>query len=267
MLPALRELSPWIAEPSSALIFTLLVALAFTPLELVLPLRRAARDRSSLTTDLLFATAGAMLTRLALFALLGGTLARAQRWSAEAGLGPSSPLADWPPIARIALGLLVFELGGYAYHRLAHRVPALWRLHAVHHSATSMDWLAAFRQHPLEVVLMTLTQNLPVVLLGVPLGEHAAVVLLLALNTVFVHANLRTPRWLEPFVATPRFHHRHHDSERASANFATLFPFIDRLFGTHDRSDASSFGLPGARSSGFIELMLLRSARRPLDRD
>src|SRR5690606_2451125 len=132
-----------------------------------------------------------------LFLVLGGLLATVQAASAEVGLGPASPLADLPAMVRVGLGLLVFELGGYAYHRLAHRVPALWRLHAVHHSAPAMDWLAAFRQHPLEIVLMTIAQNVPIVMLGVPLGEHAIVVLLLAVNTVFVHANLRVPRALE----------------------------------------------------------------------
>ena len=56
-------------------------------------------------------------------------------------------------VADIAVGLLLFELGGYAYHRLAHAVPALWRLHEIHHSSETMDWLASFRQHPLEIVL------------------------------------------------------------------------------------------------------------------
>ena len=55
-------------------------------------------------------------------------------------------------VAEIAVGLLLFELGGYAYHRLAHAVPALWRLHEIHHSSETMDWLASFRQHPIEII-------------------------------------------------------------------------------------------------------------------
>ena len=67
---------------------------------------------------------------------------------------------------------------------------------------------ASFRQHPLEIMLVTLAQNAPLVLLGLPLGSHALVLLLLRLNTVFVHADLELPRgramqWLSEVVATP----------------------------------------------------------------
>ncbi|HEY8432449.1 MAG TPA: sterol desaturase family protein [Sandaracinaceae bacterium] len=249
--------APWAIEPLSALIFTALVAVAFAPLELAFPARRSARDRRSVTTDLLFATIGTAVTRALLFVVLGSSLATVRAASAAVGLGPASPLNDWPGIVRVAVGLLVFELGGYAYHRFAHRAPLLWRLHAVHHGAPAMDWLAAFRQHPIEIVLMTVAQNVPIVLLGVPLGEHAGVVSFLALNTVFVHANLRVPRALELVLATPRFHHRHHDADRPPANYATLFPWLDRLFGTYDGAAAERVGLDGA-AAGFLDLLLLR---------
>ncbi|MCA9698776.1 MAG: sterol desaturase family protein, partial [Myxococcales bacterium] len=175
-----------------------------------------------------------------------------------------------PTALAVPLGLLIFELVGYAYHRAAHAVPLLWRLHAVHHSAPQMDWLASFRQHPLEIVLMTLIQNLPLVLLGIPLGEHALIVLLLAINTVFVHANLRVGRpggILCKLVATPAFHHRHHDAEGPARNFASLLPVLDRLFGTHSEERARSFGLAGGVGArrGFVALMLTRvgDAHRP----
>ena len=142
-------------------------------------------------------------------------------------------------VADIAVGLLLFELGGYAYHRLAHAVPALWRLHEIHHSSETMDWLASFRQHPLEIVLVTLAQNAPLVLLGVPLGAHAAVLVALKLATVFVHSNVRVPIGpLRFVVATPRFHHRHHQRGGAVANFASFLPLLDVLFGSY--SDETS---------------------------
>jgi sterol desaturase/sphingolipid hydroxylase (fatty acid hydroxylase superfamily) len=108
-----------------------------------------------------------------------------------------------------------------------------------------MDWLASFRQHPAEVLLMTLAQNAPLVLLHVPLSAHATVLALLKINTVFVHANLRVPAgpW-SLLLATPRFHHRHHQRGGPVKNYASLFPFIDRLFGTHSRETATAFGVP-----------------------
>jgi len=90
---------------------------------------------------------------------------------------------------------------------------------------------------------MTMFSNLPLVLLGMPLGAHAVVVVLLRVHTIFVHANVRTPSALGLVVATPRFHHRHHDRDGSDANFASLFPWIDRLFGTYDPRDGERFGI------------------------
>jgi sterol desaturase/sphingolipid hydroxylase (fatty acid hydroxylase superfamily) len=231
------------------LVYAALVALVFVPLEALAPLRHAKRVRFS--TDLLFATAGAVITRATIFALAGVTL-----YAADA-LELDGPLATLPPVVSIPLGLLYFELAGYFYHRLAHRSDLLFRLHEVHHSSTTMDWLAGFRQHPLEIALMTLVQNLPLVLLGLPLGAHALVVLFLRLNTLFVHSNLRTPAFVGWFVATPAFHHRHHDVEGHRTNYATLFPWIDRMFGTHDARPGRTFGLSDMSGEpGFLGLLV-----------
>jgi sterol desaturase/sphingolipid hydroxylase (fatty acid hydroxylase superfamily) len=237
------------------LLFALLVGLTFAPLEALLALRTGPRPGR--TTDLAFATLGQVLTRALLTLGLGALLAFADEFAltdtpfsfvAHAGLRRALDLL---------LALLVFELSGYLYHRLAHAVPALWRLHEVHHSSESMDWLAAFRQHPLEIVLMTLCQNLPLVLLGVPLGQQLLCVLLLKLNTVFVHANLRVPESpLSLLLATPRFHHRHHQRQGESKNFASLFPFIDRLFGSYSATTSEEFGVLGRLPRTFVGLLI-----------
>lgn len=251
------------------LIFALLAGCAFAPLEWLAPERGADEDpldraehRERRRTDLLFASVGSVLTALALAVGMGLALGALARIHARVDLLQLG-LPTW---AALPLALLIFELAGYAYHRAAHRVPALWRLHAVHHSAPRMDWLASFRQHPVEVVLMTLAQNAPLVLLGIPLGAHALVVILLAINTVFVHANLRLgPRtqaalgWL---IATPRFHHRHHARAGEVRNYATLLPVLDRLFGTHSDARARRVGLDEALPTGFLGLLVAPLRRK-----
>jgi sterol desaturase/sphingolipid hydroxylase (fatty acid hydroxylase superfamily) len=238
--------------------FVLLVALVFLPLELAFALRRARRTREALAADLAFASAGKVIVRVASVGLLGGVLP----WLEDHGL--ASPLfafvhdATVRALCDVSAGLLLFELGGYAYHRLAHRVPWLWRMHQVHHSATHMDWLASFRQHPLEVVLLTLAQNAPLALCGIPLGAHASVLVLLELHTVFVHANLHvTAGPLAQLVALPDFHHRHHARDAAPRNFASIFPWLDRLFGTYAADRAARFGVQAAPPEGFFALLAL----------
>ena len=41
----------------------------------------------------------------------------------------------------------------YWVHRAFHRVPWLWRFHAVHHSSERLDWLASVRGHPVNDIV------------------------------------------------------------------------------------------------------------------
>lgn len=249
-------------------VFTALAGLAFVPLELLYGQRRGPRrDR---LTDVGFATVGDWLGHLGIAVVVGGLLTVLDDFGRDEPLWVGVDGRTMRAGLEIASGLLVFEVMGYAYHRAAHRVPALWRLHAVHHSAERMDWLASFRQHPLEIVLMTLVQNAPLVLLGIPLGAHAMVLLLIRLNTVFVHANLRLPPgWWSHLVATPRFHHRHHQRDGAVRNYASMFPWLDRLMGTFDPAEPGPVGLREPMPRGFWGLLVdpvtrwSRAERRP----
>lgn len=237
------------------LLFVALAALAFLPLERI----AAAHGprRRGFATDLAFATVGQVLVRIGLLVGTGLVLARLD------GVGIDRPLLAGIGdrrarfAAEVIVGLLLFELGGYAYHRLSHAVPTLWRLHEIHHSSETMDWLASFRQHPLEIVLLTLAQNAPLVLLGVPLGAHATVLVLLKLATVFVHSNLRVPLGpLRFVVASPRFHHRHHARDGGVANYAALFPFIDVVFGSYSDGAARRFGVARPLPESFVGLLM-----------
>jgi sterol desaturase/sphingolipid hydroxylase (fatty acid hydroxylase superfamily) len=242
------------------LVFVALAALAFLPLE---HLAAAHAHRRRFATDLLFATAGQVLARGALVFATGLVLARLDAVALDRPLLASIGDRRARFAAEIGVGLLLFELGGYAYHRLAHEVPALWRLHEIHHSSETMDWLASFRQHPLEIVLVTLAQNAPLVLLGVPLGAHATVLVALKIATVFVHSNLRVPIGpLRFVVATPWFHHRHHQRDGAAANFASFLPALDLLFGSYRDDRADAFGIDRKLPDGFVGLLVTPFRRR-----
>jgi sterol desaturase/sphingolipid hydroxylase (fatty acid hydroxylase superfamily) len=243
------------------LLFAGLIGLAFGPLERLFGAHapRPPGLPGGAKSDVAFATVGELLVRFALFFGVGTALSMLDLVALDRPLWGHLESTGIRRATNIVSGLLLFEMAGYAYHRLAHRVPALWRLHRVHHSAESMDWLATFRQHPLEIILMTLAQNAPLVLLGIPLGAHAAILLLLRVHTVFVHANLRVPQgWWSQIIATPRFHHRHHQRTGTPRNYAALFPFLDRLFRTHSSSSTDDFGLDAPAPRNFLGLMLLR---------
>lgn len=244
-----------------SLLFALLAAIAFVPLERAFAARPPTRRRFA--TDIAFATLGQCVTRIGALLLMGVILSSLDALALERALGAGIDSAPLRGVAQLGGGLLAFEVGGYVYHRLAHRLPWLWRLHRVHHSSRDMDWLAAFRQHPLEILLMTLFQNAPLVLLGIPFGTHATVAALLRLHTVLLHANVRIADgpWSE-LIAMPRFHQRHHARSGDPVNYASLFPWLDRAFGSHDGGEASEFGVHEPTPSGFARLLL-----HPLSRD
>lgn len=144
---------------------------------------------------------------------------------------------------RFLLTMIVGEFGVYWGHRLSHEIPLLWRFHAIHHSAKEMDWLVNTRSHPLDMLFTRLCGLLPIYLLGLaqPTGNKVDIVPLIyaLVGTVwsfFVHTNMS---WrfgvLELLVSTPAFHHWHHTNDGAdyiNKNYATIFPWMDKLFGT-----------------------------------
>ena len=163
-------------------------------------------------------------------------LAWGQRALAGTPLGAgSAPFAALPFAAQVAASVLLGDVAVYFFHRACHRFDWLWRIHAVHHSAERLDWLAAHREHPLDGLLTSLAGNLPAFLLGF---RPAAIVPFLVFRgvwAVLVHANVRIPlgpfKWL---LGAPQLHHWHHARvPRTTHNFANLAPWIDVVFGTH----------------------------------
>jgi len=124
----------------------------------------------------------------------------------------------------------------YWVHRLFHQIPALWRFHAVHHSAKTMDWLAGSRMHLIEIVCLRGFTVIPMYVLGYSDPALKAYILYVFLHSTFIHANVRFDfGWLKKVIATPQFHHWHHgiEKEAIDVNFAVHFPILDRIFGTH----------------------------------
>ena len=139
-------------------------------------------------------------------------------------------------ILQIVEIMFLTDLMQYWLHRAFHRVPFLWGFHAVHHSAQTMDWMAGARMHFLEIVVLRGATVIPMFILGFGQGAMHAYILLVYLQSTFVHANLG---WkfdrIGKFIVTPRFHHWHHglDEEAIDVNFAIHFPLFDRLFRTY----------------------------------
>jgi sterol desaturase/sphingolipid hydroxylase (fatty acid hydroxylase superfamily) len=159
-------------------------------------------------------------------------------WAVKDGV--QAWVRDLPfPIALFAI-ILVADLVQYWTHRAYHEVPTLWRLHAVHHSAKHMDWMAGSRQHILELILTRTMVLAPIFVLGFSKNVIDAYIVVVGFQAVFNHANVSVRLGpLRYLIVTPNFHHWHHsqDDEAIDKNYAAHFAFIDHLFGTAVQSD------------------------------
>lgn len=159
-------------------------------------------------------------------------------WAANDGLrGWVGGLNFWVALFLI---ILVADLVQYWTHRAYHEVPLLWRLHAVHHSVKSMDWLAGSRQHILELLITRTLVLAPIYVLGFSKEVIDAYIIVVGFQAVFNHANVSVRLGpLRYLIVTPNFHHWHHsqDDEAIDKNYAAHFAFLDYLFGTAVKSD------------------------------
>jgi len=102
--------------------------------------------------------------------------------------------------------LLVYDIALYWIHRWLHS-GWMWPMHAVHHSDLGLGikeifWLAYFK----------------------------------ALHQYYVHANIDWDHGpFKKIIASPQYHRWHHANvkEAYDKNFASIFPFIDIIFGTY----------------------------------
>lgn len=245
----------------------LLVMAIFAPLERFCAARRQKFLRRAFFTDLGYYFIGSLIPKLLLIVPLS-LLAWCMHHAVPGGLYAFA--ARMPIGVRLAAALVAGEIGYYWGHRWMHEIPALWRFHAIHHSAEQMDWLVNTRAHPFDVVFGRFCGLVPMYILGLaqPMGDKPDVVPLLfaligSLWGFFVHANVN---WrfgkLEWLVSTPAFHHWHHSNDGPGLNdknYAAMLPWIDWLFGTHylPRRLPEKYGVSG-EVPPLIHVQMLR---------
>lgn len=180
----------------------------------------------------------ALLNTLLLRVALPGSALALAALAADEGWGLLNRL-DLPGWLAVAAGVIALDLVIYFQHVLFHSVPALARLHAVHHADPDFDLTTGIRFHPLEIALSTLVKFAAIGALGAPVLAVLLFEILLNATAMFNHANASLPAWLEPWVrrvlVTPDMHRTHHsviESERNS-NYGFCLAIWDRVLGTY----------------------------------
>jgi sterol desaturase/sphingolipid hydroxylase (fatty acid hydroxylase superfamily) len=232
---------PWIRLGISAAVFAAMVGW-----EVLAPRRSQAIGRwARWPNNLGVVIIDTILLRLLFPAAAVGTALRGeeQGW----GLLNNLPL---PPWMAVIAAVIVLDLAIYFQHVLFHAVPALWRLHRMHHADLEFDVTTGVRFHPVEIVLSMMIKLGVVLALGAAALAVLIFEVLLNATSMFNHGNVRLPepidRFLRMIVVTPEMHRVHHSIEPAetNSNFGFNLPWWDWLFGTYRAQ-------PGAGHAGM----------------
>jgi sterol desaturase/sphingolipid hydroxylase (fatty acid hydroxylase superfamily) len=184
-----------------------------------------------------------------------------------------------PAWVGVVAAVVILDFAIYLQHVLFHAVPALWRLHRMHHADLDFDLTTGLRFHPIEILLSMVIKLTVVAALGAPALAVLLFEVLLNATSTFNHSNVRIPlgweralRWL---VVTPDMHRVHHSIlwRETNSNFGFNLPWWDRLFGTYRAQpaaghEAMTIGIEQFRDSRELGLdrMLLQPFRGDADR-
>lgn len=232
------EATPYSLGLDWFVISLLFSTLVFVPLERSFSVRPQSPLRPGWRTDIGYYFISHMLVQFILIAVTSST---ATMDAMVANDGIKQAVRSLPLWLQFLLAVFCADLFQAGLHRLYHNIPALWRFHAVHHSARHMDWLAGSRIHLLEILLTRIAVLAPLVLLGIAAPALNAYIILVGIQAVLAHANLRWDfGWLEYVLVTPRYHHWHHarHADFIDVNYAIHLPLVDMLMGTFKRPPA-----------------------------
>ncbi len=189
------------------------------------------------------------------------------------GLLNNLPIPAW---MAVVASVVLLDVAIYLQHVMFHAVPALWRVHRMHHADLDFDVTTGARFNPIEIVLSMLIKFGLVAALGATgLGVLVFEVLLNA-TSMFNHGNARIPvrldRYLRWFVVTPDMHRVHHSIVvgETNSNFGFNLPWWDRLLGTYRDQPAAGhegmkIGIEQFREARelWLDRMLLQPFRGP----
>ncbi len=170
--------------------------------------------------------------------LLPATAAGFALLAAQRGWGVFNVL-ETPAWVGIIASVVILDFAIYLQHVMFHAVPALWRLHRMHHADLDFDVTTGARFHPIEILLSMLIKFAVIAVIGAPAVAVIIFEILLNATAMFNHGNFRLPagldRVLRLFVVTPDMHRVHHSVEdhETNSNFGFNLPLWDRLLGTY----------------------------------
>jgi sterol desaturase/sphingolipid hydroxylase (fatty acid hydroxylase superfamily) len=213
-------------------------------------------------TNLGLAAANTLLLRIVLPTTAIGVagVAQANGW----GLLNHYGVGGW---VALVLAVVALDFAIYLQHVLFHAMPALSRLHQVHHADPDFDTTTGIRFHPIEILLSMLIKYAAIVLIGAAPVAVLVFEIVLNLSSLFNHGNVRLPAALDGAVrallVTPDMHRVHHSviAGERNSNYGFCLSVWDRLFGTYVPEPAGGqaalrIGFPGLSDAAVSTTLL-----------
>ncbi|MEV4188992.1 sterol desaturase family protein [Streptosporangium canum] len=168
-----------------------------------------------------------ILASVAVIPLLAAILSA----SPGAGLWPHA----WPFPAQVLPAVLIADAGITLVHYASHKIGALWRFHAVHHSVKRFYGLNGLMKHPLHQTLEMTAGVAPLLLIGLPVQVASVLALAVAVQLLLQHSNADYRIGPLKYVLALNEGHRFHHLKWAGVgdvNFGLFTLIWDHLLGT-----------------------------------
>ncbi|HTO78540.1 MAG TPA: sterol desaturase family protein, partial [Methylocystis sp.] len=190
---------------------------------------------------------------LASLAISANSVAWVVSSTLKSAFGPIWPLTGHDAAMRAMSTLalfLAYEIGYFVDHYLKHRVPFLWELHKVHHTAEVLTPLTNYRNHPLDNVIFGYMLALFIGgasgVLAWIFDRKTDIISIDGKNIIFLVflwsiGHLQHSQFWIPFggiwgriFLSPAHHQIHHsaDPKHFNRNFGSVLAVWDRMAGT-----------------------------------
>ena len=151
-----------------------------------------------------------------------------------------------PMLGKLLISVLLLDfVAQYLVHICLHKIPWLWKFHAMHHSDTNLDATSGTRHHPIDYLMREVFSLITIFIFGIPVSHYILYRTLTIFFTYFNHANIQLPSLINKALAvifiTPDIHkiHHHYKQPWTDRNFGNIFSFWDRLFNTLEKAPAT----------------------------
>lgn len=145
----------------------------------------------------------------------------------------------WPTTlpywTQLLLAIILLDAGISLTHFASHRIPLLWRFHAVHHSVRRMYGFNGLLKHPIHQLIEISIGTLPWLLMGIPQDIAMVGAFAVAIQLQLQHSNVDMRLGPLAYLWAVAPVHRHHhlaSATRGDVNFGLFFTIWDVLLGT-----------------------------------